>query len=208
MQATGAFAWLGLWQFRRDSRPAKWILPAVLFFSVVAAATLALTGTTGGEIRHLEIRPNKKRHRLWQRQGLVIHATTTQRIVLRPSRWGGTWPIWSFHFLGLALLFERWGCLISAYSDSSNNYRFVLWSGLSPGRSPGSVCNLVTGMLFYRHAPLLQLQHRLSFENVRSRSAGVNILLLFCTDAFRECEQLGPNEDAPISARFLARPHR
>jgi hypothetical protein len=28
--------------------------------------------------------------------------------------------------------------------------------------------------------------------------------LLFCTDAFRECEQLGPNEDAPISAKFLA----
>ena len=34
--------------------------------------------------------------------------------------------------------------------------------------------------------------------------AGANILLLFCTDAFRECEQLGPNEDAPIAAKFFA----
>ena len=34
--------------------------------------------------------------------------------------------------------------------------------------------------------------------------AGANILLLFCTDAFRECEQLGPSEDAPISAKFFA----
>src|SRR2546426_3884661 len=34
MEFTGAFAWLALWQFRRRSRPADWILSVVLLFSI------------------------------------------------------------------------------------------------------------------------------------------------------------------------------
>ena len=205
MQATGAFAWLGLWQFRRDSRPAKWILPAVLFFSVVAAATLALTGNTGGEIRHLEIRPEQETLSFVAAAGTAIFAST-QRIVLLPSRWGGTWPILeTLHFLGLTLLFATLGLLDLRILGFFKQLplrplvRFVPWA------IAGFACNLITGMLFFIGMPAFynyNIDFHLKMFGVVL--AGANILLLFCTDAFRECEQLGPNEDAPIAAKFFA----
>src|SRR5262245_7092343 len=205
MQATGAFAWLGLWQFRRDSRPAKWILPAVLFFSLVAAGTLTLTGTTGGEIRHLEIRPEQETPSFVAAAGSAIFATT-QRIVLLPSRWGGTWPILeTLHFLGLGLLFATLGLLdlriLGFFKQLAIRplVRFLSWC----------ICRCVGktnhGLVFFIGMPNFynyNIDFHLKMFGVAL--AGANILLLFCTDAFRECEQLGPNEDAPIAAKLFA----
>jgi uncharacterized membrane protein len=57
MEITGAFAWLGLWQYRRLSRPAGWNLSAILALSVLTVGLMARTANFGGEIRHPEIRP-------------------------------------------------------------------------------------------------------------------------------------------------------
>src|SRR5205823_935363 len=61
MEITGAFAFIGIWQFSRigkkseSSRPAGWNLAAVLLFSMVTVWLMTITGNTGGEIRHPEI---------------------------------------------------------------------------------------------------------------------------------------------------------
>ncbi len=55
MEITGLVAWLGLWQFRRISRPTRWNLSAVLLLSVVTLVLMARAADIGGDIRHPEI---------------------------------------------------------------------------------------------------------------------------------------------------------
>ena len=55
MLITGALSIVGLWQFHRNSRPARWNVLAVLLFSLVTVGCMARTGNTGGDIRHPEV---------------------------------------------------------------------------------------------------------------------------------------------------------
>src|SRR5215472_3911558 len=55
MEFTGLFAWLGLWQYRRFTNARAWTVAAVVVLSVIAVYFMAVTGTTGGQIRHEEI---------------------------------------------------------------------------------------------------------------------------------------------------------
>src|SRR5690349_3242115 len=51
MEITGAVAWFGLWQFRRNSHFGRGTLSIVLFLSVVTAGLMANAATIGGAIR-------------------------------------------------------------------------------------------------------------------------------------------------------------
>src|SRR5262245_58362442 len=60
MELTGGVALLGLWRFSRMSRPGPGSASplnsaAVLLLSIVTAGLMAVTGNTGGAIRHSEI---------------------------------------------------------------------------------------------------------------------------------------------------------
>src|SRR2546426_9265566 len=78
-------------------------------------------------------------------------------------------------------------------------YRFVPWA------MAGFVLNMITGILFFIGMPFFYAYnfdfHMMMFGILL---AGTNILLLFSPDAFRDCEQLGPSEDAPPFAKFSA----
>src|SRR5437762_233448 len=57
MEIAGGFALAGLWQFSRADKGGKSVLPnwnvaAVLVLAVATMACMAITGNTGGEIRH------------------------------------------------------------------------------------------------------------------------------------------------------------
>ena len=56
MEVLGAFAWLGLWQFRRLARIPNWNLAVILLLTVATFALMARASNIGGEIRHAEIR--------------------------------------------------------------------------------------------------------------------------------------------------------
>src|SRR5262245_44985662 len=64
MEATGAVSLLGLWRFSRTvknpfmSGPARLNLLAVLVLAAVTVGLMAITGNTGGNIRHSEIVSN------------------------------------------------------------------------------------------------------------------------------------------------------
>jgi uncharacterized membrane protein len=58
MEITGALALVELWKHYRISRPERWTwtLSAVLLFSIITTGLMTRVGTTGGEVRHPEIR--------------------------------------------------------------------------------------------------------------------------------------------------------
>src|SRR5579863_8164281 len=55
MEFTGLFAWLGLWQYRRFAGARTWTTATVTVLALVTIYFMAVTGTTGGQIRHAEI---------------------------------------------------------------------------------------------------------------------------------------------------------
>ena len=205
LEITGAFAWLALWQFRRTSSPAPWIMPTVMVLSVVAAGLLTLTGTTGGEISHPEIRSGQETTSFIATMGSALF-TKTQQLVLLPSRWGGVWPILEeFHFLGLTLLLGTLGLLDLRVSGFFKRLPLAPMLRFVPWAIAGFALNVITGMLFFVGMPAFYVYNADFHVKVFAvLLAGANILLLFCTDAFSECERLGPNEDAPPFARFFA----
>src|SRR5579872_2275876 len=56
MEATGAFAWLALWQFRRLSRIPNWNLTVILILTAATFGLMAPAANMGGDIRYDEIR--------------------------------------------------------------------------------------------------------------------------------------------------------
>ena len=56
IEVTGAFAWLGLWQFRRLARVPNWNLAVILVLTAVTLGLMARASNLGGEIRHGETR--------------------------------------------------------------------------------------------------------------------------------------------------------
>jgi uncharacterized membrane protein len=205
MEITGAFAWFGLWQFRRVSRPPVWTLPAVLFFSVVTAGLLTITGNTGGEIRHPEIRSGQETTSFVATTGSALFLST-QHLVLLTGRWGGMWPVLeTLHFLGLTLLFGTLGLLDLRLLGFFKGLPLAPLLRFVPWAIAGFVLNLITGFLFFIGMPAFYV-YNLDFhmKMFGVLLAGANILLLFCTDAFRDCEQLGPNDEASAFAKFFA----
>jgi len=203
MEITGFFSWLGLWQYRRFKRTATYILPAVLLFSVVSVGLLTITGNTGGDIRHPEIRPGEETASFVSSVGSAIFSTT-QHFVTDASRW--VWPVLeTLHFLGLTLLLGALGLIdlriLGFFKPLRLGplYRFVPWA------MAGFVLNMITGMLFFIGMPFFYAYNfDFHMKMFGILFAGTNILLLFCTDAFRDCEQLGPSEEAPPFAKFFA----
>ena len=205
MEITGVFACLGLWQFRRASRPAQWTLPAVLFLSVVTVGLLTITGNTGGEIRHPEIRSGEVTPSFVSTMGGALF-TSTQHLVLLPGRWGGMWPVLeTLHFLGLTLLFGTLGVVDLRILGFFKRLPLVPLLRFVPWAIAGFIVNVITGLLFFIGMPefyVFNLDFHLKMFGVLL--AGSNILLLFCTDAFNDCERLEANEDASSFAKFFA----
>src|SRR5207302_1898498 len=97
MENTGAGALIRLWPCSRTSRPgrptpdahSRWNAPAVLFLTIVTAGLMALTGNTGGEIRHPEILTGQETASAVASAGARL-ASSIQYFVADYSRW--VWP--------------------------------------------------------------------------------------------------------------------
>ena len=100
MQATGFFAWLGLWMMRRLSRIANWNLAIVLLLALVTFGLMARAADLGGEIQHTEIQngpaipPDADRPTL----------ARSWAVFVENNSW--VWPTCeTVHFIGLSMLF-------------------------------------------------------------------------------------------------------
>jgi len=209
MEITGVVSLMGLLRFSRTEKnpwtsgPARATLFAVLVLAAATSGLMAVAGNTGGNIRHSEIlsgeEPTSTVGSLGA--GLVI---AIRHFVIDSSMW--VWPILEdLHFLGLILLLGSIGVLnlrILGFMKQlpvAPLHRFIPW-GIA-----GFAINVITGFLFYLGMPdfyILNIVFQLKMFTIML--AGTTLLVFYCTSAFHSLELVGPGEDAPAFAKFIA----
>ncbi len=208
MEITGAVALLGLWQFSRISNPApgplaRWNVSAVVFFSIVTVGLMTITGNTGGGIRHPEILSGPESESITGTLGSAI-IPWIGYWVTGYSRW--VWPILeTLHFLGLILIVAAVGVLnlrllgFLKQLPVAPLHRFLPWGIV------GFIINVSTGFLFFVSMPYFYVFNiNVHLKMLAILIAGANLLLFYCTGAFRAWAHLGPGDDAPLFAKFIA----
>jgi len=195
MEVTGAFAWLGLWQFRRLARVPSWNLAVILVLTLVSLGLMARASDLGGEIRHAEIRAG---------QGTVTPEGALARTVgsfVTDTRW--MWPTCeTLHFIGLTLLLGVVFLVDLRVLGVMKGVSFASLHRLLPWAAFGFGVNVITGMLFFVGIPG-QYIHNSSFywKVALVMLAGLNALYFTLLE---EPWALGPKEDAPLTAKVAA----
>jgi uncharacterized membrane protein len=199
MQITGAFAWLGLWKFRRAAHFPKAVLAAVALFSMVTFGLMAQAANIGGEIRHPEIRAAQKAEAA-QEAGQVPLGRAVGSFVIDK-----TW-VWAtcetLHFIGLCLLFGIASFVDLRMLGVMKGISFKALHRMLPWGVLGFGINMITGMFFFVAASDQYTTNTVfQWKLVLMMLAGLNVLYF---TIFDEPWELGPGDDAPPMAKFVA----
>jgi uncharacterized membrane protein len=210
MEITGALALVGLWQLHRNSRPTRLNrnLSGVLFFSIVTVGLMARVGTTGGDIRHPEIRSGQEATVTEGPVAEIVHAFEPSPAkftdLMLVSKW---W--WAFmmdlHFMGLALLIGTIGILDLRMLGFAKQLPIGPLHRLIPWAMAGFGVNVLTGVLAFIGMPAYYT-YDIAFwlKMLVILLLGLNLAAFYLTDAFESIEPLGPGDDAPPLAKFIA----
>jgi hypothetical protein len=208
IEITGAVALIGLWQFSRMSRPApgpiaRWNFAILLLLSIVTAGLMTVTGNTGGAIRHSEIFFGQDAASTIGALGSKI-VPLTASFVTEFSRW--VWPaLETLHFLGLILIVAAIGGLNLRLLGFVKDLPVAPLHRLLPWGIAGFVINIITGILFFIGMPFFYAWNPLFHLKMAAVVvAGATLVSFNCTSAFRSLAKLGPGEDAPAAAKFIA----
>ena len=201
MLITGMASWLGLWQGRRLSRPARGSVGAVLLLSVVTIAFMARAANIGGEIRHPEIRA-------------AVQAATTEPPVSTTGwltsatiksmvDYPWVWPAAeTLHFIGLCLLFAVFVVLNLRILGAAKNVSYAALHRLLPWATLGFAVNVVTGIFFFVAAPEQYATSTAFYWKIGLiLAAGVNFLYLTVSE---RSWALRPGDAAPTSEKLMA----
>ena len=204
IEITGALALVGLWQRHGVSTGKRWSgnLMATLLFSAVTAGLMVRVGATGGDIRHPEIRAEES--------GLsaIVHffepspGKFTDLMLI--SKW---W--WAFmmdlHFIGLALLIGTVGILNLRVLGFAKPLPIAPLHRLMPWAMAGFGMNTLTGILAFIGMPsYYTFDVAFWLKMLALLLLGLNVAAFYLTEAFHSVEHLGPGEDAPPLAKFMA----
>ena len=203
MQLTGFVAWLGLWQFRRHSRPQGWTTAAVLALAAVTVSVMGLAANIGGEIRHPEIRFDQGDAAA---EAIVPAASGWLssegiRALVTETPW--IWPAAeTLHFIALCLIF---GVLLGVnlrLLGFMKTLPYAFFHRLLPWAVLGFGVNLTTGMLFFIGAPD-QYTENISFywKVLFLLVAGVDLLYL---TVVRKTWELESGDDTPAIEKLIA----
>jgi hypothetical protein len=210
MEITGALSLVELWRSQDRPSPAHWdwSLSAVLLFSIVTVGLMARVGTTGGDIRHPEIGTGQEQatdgsavskmvRRFEPSPGRVAELMTA-------SKW---W--WAFmmdlHFIGLALLIGTVGILDLRILGFAKQIPIAPLHRLVPWAMAGFGLNLVTGVLAFTGMDLYYTYDSAFWLKMLAiMLLGVNVAAFYLTGAFESIKGLGPGDDAPPLAKFIA----
>jgi hypothetical protein len=201
MEFTGAFAWLGLWQFRRLRRIPNWNLAVILILTVLTLGMMTRASNLGGDIRHAEIRAE---------QGTVAPTPASDAPPGLARRVGSVMTdyqwMWAtcetLHFIGLSLLLGVVFLVDLRVLGVVTGVSFASLHRLLPWAALGFGVNVVTGMMFFAGIPT-QYIHNPSFywKIAMVLLAGANALYFTLLD---EPWALGPKESAPLTAKIAA----
>jgi hypothetical protein len=199
MEITGVIAWVGLWQFRRISRAARWNTATALVVSSVTLALMARAATAGGEIRHEEIRSVQEAAATVGSGGWLKTATVASFVT------GNAW-VWpaseTLHFIGLCLLFGVVLLVNLRMLGMMKNVSFAAVHQLLPLAIVGFGINAFTGLLFFIAAPEQYSKNAVFYWKIGLMlAAGVNLLYLTVVD---RAWAVGPGDDAPLTAKVIA----
>ena len=214
MEITGALSLVGLWQRHRVPTGKRWSanLIATLLFSVVTVGLMARVGGTGGDIRHPEIRlaPEGLTVTGAEESGLsvIVHFFEPSpgkfTDLMLVSKW---W--WAFmmdlHFLGLALLIGTVGILNLRGLGFAKPLPIAPLHRLMPWAMAGFGMNTLTGILAFIGMPsYYTFDAAFWLKMLALLLLGLNGAAFYLTEAFHSVEHLGPGENAPPLAKFLA----
>ena len=197
MEITGILAWLGLWQSRRFSRPARWNVSSVLFLSVVTLVLMMRTGTIGTGIRHPEVRSHEE---TTASEG-ADSWTHSVASVMHEKLWA--WPASeSLHFVGMPILFGVVLMVSLRTLGIAKSLPFAALHRLLPLGVFGFGINVVSGMLFLIADPGLYLA-RPAFPPKIALIVLAGTSILYFT-VFDEVWDLKPGDDASLAAKVVA----
>lgn len=210
MEITGAFSLIALWNSRDKPRPARWdwSLTAVLAFALLTVALMARVGTTGGDIRHPEIRHGQEEVAESSTFGRVVHRFEPSpdkfAELMTASKW---W--WAFmmdmHFVGLVLLIGSVGILDLRMLGFAKQFPIDPLHRLVPFAMVGFGLNLVTGLLaFTGMSTFYTYDWAFWMKMLAILLLGLNVAAFYLTGAFESVASLGPGETAPLLAKFIA----
>jgi hypothetical protein len=194
MEFVGAFAWLGLWQFRRAARVPRWNLAVILLLSVLTFSAMARAADLGGDIHHPEIRDNGESAPappLGRELGAFVVSV----------KW--VWPTCeTLHFIGLSLLFGVAALVDLRMLGMLKSVPFHALHRMLPWGILGFGINAITGMLFFVGAPQQYTQNPVfKWKMVLILLTGLNVLYFTVLD---EPWVLGSGDDAPLTAKAVA----
>src|SRR5579863_9528260 len=210
MEITGGLSLVGLWKSQEISRSVRWnwSLSAVLVFSVVTVGLMARVGTTGGDIRHPEIGSGQEE---------LAEGSAVSKMVARlepsPSKFAELMTAskwwWAFmmdlHFVGLVLLIGTVGILDLRMLGFARQIPIGPLHRLVPWAMAGFGLNLVTGVLaFTGMQDYYTYNWAFWIKMLAIMLLGLNVAAFYLTSAFESVEGLGPGEDAPPLAKFIA----
>jgi hypothetical protein len=207
IEITGAFSLIGLWQFAR-TRPdggtttLGWNTLVVMLLSLATVGLMSVAGNTGGDIRHPEIAGEGIASSIGAFGASIV--PVIEHFVVGSSMW--IWPILEdLHFFGLILIVGTIGLLNLRVLGFLKRLPVAPLHRLLPWGIAGFVINIITGMLFFIGMPPFYSNNRdFQLKMVAMVFAGANLILFYCSGAFRTLEGIGPGEEAPMSAKFVA----
>jgi uncharacterized membrane protein len=197
MQATGFFAWLGLWVWRRRSRIPNWNLAAVFILAVISFGLMARAANIGGVIRHAEIASA-------QEQQASETATTAARswgMYVEAHSW--VWPTAeTLHFIGLSLLF---GVVLTVdlrmLGIGKQFFSFSALYQLLPLGMLGFTVNLTSGMVFFVATPQQYTGFLFFLKMILVVAGAANVLYFMLLN---EPWTIGEGDDASITTKLVA----
>jgi uncharacterized membrane protein len=195
MEFLGAFAWLGLWQFRRLRRVPTWNLAVILVLTLVTFGLMARASNIGGEIRHAEIRVGP--------ETVTPEGALARTVGSFVANTGWMWPTCeTLHFVGLSLLMGVVFLVDLRVLGVMKGVSFASLHRLLPWAAIGFGVNVLTGILFFVGIPGQYIHNKVFYWKLALvMLAGLNALYFTLLE---EPWALGPGEDAPLTAKFAA----
>lgn len=209
MLATGAVSIAGLWQTHGRAHQTSGNVAAILILSVLTIGMVIRTGNTGGDIRHSEIRDNPTATTITEGTfGSIVHIFEPDPVefgnLTAYNKWC-TAVILDLHFFGMALLMATVGILDLRIMGFAKDIPLAPLHQFIPWALVGLGINIVTGMALFMGSPALyNFDAAFWLKMLSLMLLGANVAVFYLTGIFEGVEQVGPGQNASVSAKVIA----
>jgi hypothetical protein len=202
IEITAAFAWFGLWEFRRNSRIGGKTMAVVLVLSLITIGLMSNTGNLGGKIRHEEIMygPELAPVSGLGTPALSLNAAKIGEFV-RTTKW--VWPtLQTLHFMGLSLLLGVVFLVDLRLLGVMKSVSFATVHRILPWGVLGFALNVFTGMCYFVAAPYQYTLNIVFYWKIMFiMVAGINAIYL---TVFEEPYAVMAGQDSPFRGKLVA----